>query len=257
MNPETKPIVVDLPQFEEIEIYPVHDLHYGNECFDAHKWNELSKLILEKENRYVVFVGDLMENAVPNSKSDVFTQTATPREQQDFVESVFKQFADRTLAIVDGNHEYNRSTRMAGLYPLFSAACVARIDEKYRSAYAILDLGLGSNGNRISRAVGYITHRAKDLKTFASVDTLEGFDFMLCGHDHDPKEHPRAHVRYNRQRHELSMHSIEQVNAGSFLSYGGYGVRLGLRPQSDKLYKLIVKARPQRQVALETVGFYL
>ena len=118
MLPETVPVVCDYPQFDEIEIYPIHDLHYGNECFDAHKWNELTKLILAKENRFCIFVGDLMENAVPNSKSDVFSQTATPREQQEFIESVFKQFADRTLAIVDGNHEFNRSTRFAGLYPL-------------------------------------------------------------------------------------------------------------------------------------------
>ena len=180
MIPESVPIVIDRAEFDDVEIYPIHDLHYGNECFDAHKWNVLTKHILDQPNRLVVFVGDLMENCVPSNKnSDMFTQTATPREQQEFVESVFKQFADRTLAIVDGNHEFNRSTRNCGLYPLYSASCIAKVEDKYRSAYAIIDFGFGNKANRMSRAVGFVCHRAKDLKSFSSVDATEGFDFLL------------------------------------------------------------------------------
>lgn len=255
MISERVPIVVDLPDFEEIEIYPIHDLHYGNEMFNAHKFNELTAHILAEPNRFVCFVGDLMENAVPNSKSDVFSQNATPREQQEFVEATFKQFGDRILAIVDGNHEFNRSTRMVGLYPLYNAACVAHLDDRYRSAYAILDVGLGHG--RLSRGVGFITHRAKELKTFGSVDALEGFDFMLCGHDHDPKDHARAHLVYNKVRRTLSIRNVEQVNSGSFLDYGGYGARSGYRPQSSKMYKLVIHAEKDRLVSIETVGFYI
>lgn len=258
MNPETIPIVVNRPELETIEIFPIHDLHYGSELFDAHKWNELTSLILSEPNRMVVFVGDLMENSVPSSShSDCFSQTATPREQQAFVESVFRQFADRTLAIVDGNHEFNRSTRNCGLYPLYNAACVARVDDYYRSAYAVLDIGLGNPDGRLSRAVGFVTHRAKDMKTFGAVDALEGFNFLVCGHDHDPHEHPRAHLCYDRQRRELTRKSIEQVDSGSFLKFGGYGARAGYRPQSDKCYKLVIRARRDRQIAIETVGFYV
>ena len=56
MLPENVSIIVDLPQFDTIEIYPVHDLHYGNEMFDAHKWNELAKLIHAEDNRFIVWV---------------------------------------------------------------------------------------------------------------------------------------------------------------------------------------------------------
>lgn len=258
MTPEETPIVVNFPEHDSIEIFPIHDLHYGSSLFDAHKWNALTSLILSEPNRMVVFVGDLMENSIPSSShSDCFEQTATPREQQAFVESVFKQFSDRTLAIVDGNHEYNRSSRTCGLYPLYNAACIARVDEKYRSAFAVLDIGVGNISKRISRAVGFITHRAKDMKSFASVDALEGFDFLFCGHDHDPHDHPRAHLCYDHQRRELSRKSIEQIDSGSFLRFGGYGARAGYRPQSDKLYKLVIRAKPDRQISMETVGFYV
>lgn len=256
MYPEKVPIIIDKPEFDVIEVYAIHDLHYGNECFDAAKWNRLSKMILDKPNAFVVFVGDLMENAIPGSKSDMFSQTATPREQQDFVESVFKQFADRTLAIVDGNHEYNRSTRTAGLFPLYTAACLAKIDHLYRSAFAVLDLGFGNNSGRMSRAVGLITHKAKDMKSFASVDMTEGFDFLFCGHDHDPHDHPRAHIIYDRQRKEVTKKSVEQIDNGSFLEFGGYGARGGFRALSDKMYRIVFTALPHRQKSVETVGFY-
>lgn len=256
MTPENVPIIINLPTVEQVEIYPIHDLHYGNELFDAHKWNELSKLILSEPNRYVIWVGDLMENTVQSSKGDIYTQTASPREQREFVESLFRQFSKRTLAIVDGNHEYNRSTRYAGLYPLYDAACLARIEDKYRSAYAVVDLGIGEP-ERLSRAVGFVSHRAKDMKSFASVDCLEGFTYLFCGHDHDPHEHPRAHLVYDRQRREVSVKSVEQIDSGSFLRYGGYAVRAGMRPQSDKMYKLVLRAQRYRQVSVETVGFYV
>lgn len=257
MIPESIPIVIDKPEFDTVEIFGVHDLHYGNECFDSHRWNEFTKLILSEPNRFVVFVGDLMENAVPNSKSDVFSQTATPREQHEFVESIFKQFANRTLAIVDGNHEFNRSTRLCGLFPLYSAACIAGIEDKYRSAFSVVDFGFGNVENRLCRSVGFVAHQMKDLKNFGAIDATEGFDWAWHGHDHEPNEHPRGHLIYNRQRREVRLKNCENLDNGSFLTFGGYGARGGFRPKAEKLYKLVLHARPQRQIAVETVGFYV
>lgn len=257
MYPESVPIIINRPEFETVEIYPIHDLHYGNECFDEHKWNELSRHILAEPNRMVCFIGDLMENIVPNSRGDIFSQMYTPREQQDFVVSVFRQFRERTLCVIDGNHEYNRSTRMAGLYPLLSACVIAEIEPLYRSAYSVLDFGFGNIDNRLSRVVGFCCHRTKELKSFSSVDALEGFDFVLTGHDHDPKDHARAHLTYDRQRKEIGTRSVEMINCGSYLKYGGYGARGGYRPQSDKIYKLVLHAHRNRQKSIETVGFYI
>lgn len=257
MIPESIPIVIDTT-FDEIEIYPVHDLHYGDENFDSHKWNALTQMILAKPNAMVAFVGDLMQAAIPNSKSDMFSQRATLREQQDFVTSIFKQFAGRICAIVDGNHE-DRCARTCGLFPLYTSACLAgeSVEDKYRSTHAVVDIGLKTNHDKPSRVVGFICHKSKDLKSFSSVDALEGFDFMFSGHDHEPRDHARGHLCYDRQRREIKVRSVEFLNSGSFLTYGGYGARAGYRPKSDKMYKLIVRNCGNRQKAIETVGFYI
>ena len=259
MYPETKPIVYNCPkEFDTIEVYPIHDLHYGNECFDTHKWNKLRDHILSEPNRYVVWVGDLMENALPNSKSSPLSQLHSPLEQREFVAEQFKALKDRTIGCVDGNHELNRSTKFAGLFPLFDAACIAQIDHLYRSTYAVLDIsvGMGADGHaeRQYRYIGFLTHKAKDMKSFATTDFLEGIDFVLCGHDHEPKEHSRAKLVYNKTKRTITFKPVEMVNCGSFLSFGGYGAASGYRPQSDKMYKLILYGNQQR---IDTVGFYV
>lgn len=259
MYPETKPILFKCPaKFDTVVIYPIHDLHYGNECFNLQKWNYLKKEILEAPNTYVIWIGDLMENAVPGSKSDVFSQMYSPLDQREFVTEQFKDLADRTIAIVDGNHEHNRSTKMAGLYPLYDCACIAKIEERYRSAYAVIDIsvGTGKDGHKNPQHyIGYATHRAKELKSFAACDQLDGFDFFLYGHDHDPHEHPRAKLCYNSQQKVVSFKSCEMINSGSFLNYGGYAPRGAYRPLSDKVYKMVLHGG--RHPSIETIGFYV
>ena len=104
---------------------------------------------------------------------------------------------------------------------------------------------------------GFLTHRAKELKGWSTADTLEGFDFVVYGHDHDPKEHARAHLVYDPQNKNLKTKSIEMVNAGSFLEYGDYAARAAYRPTSDKLYKIILCPRNNTDKRMATVGFYL
>ena len=260
MYPETKPIIFNCPKdYETIELFPIHDLHYGNECLNLSKWNRLHDLILAEPNRYVVWVGDLMENAIPNSKSSVFDQMYSPQEQKEYITALFKEFKHRTIAILDGNHELNRSTRMCGLYPLLDCAAIAGISDRFRSAYAILDIGVGDKAHHAIgkqlRYFGFATHRAKSLKSFASVDALEGFDFFLSGHDHEATDHPRGKLVYNSQKRTVSFKSVDVLNCGSFLSYGGYGAQAGYRPKSDKLYKLVLHSGREKRI--ETIGFYL
>ena len=96
--PDWQPITVDLPtEWEFAHLYFVHDLHYGSELFDERKWTRLKNRILSDKCGKVLFIGDLFENAIPGSKSDMFTQTANPAEQKEFVA---KQFVDKISGIV-------------------------------------------------------------------------------------------------------------------------------------------------------------
>lgn len=261
MLPDMKPIMFNCPkEYDTVEIYPIHDLHYGNEQFDMNRWKRLKAEILNQPNRYCIFVGDLMEMAVPGSKSDVFSQTVPPEAQKEWISYEIGELKDRTIAVVPGNHEHNRATKLCGLYPLYDACCWARIQDKYRENFAVVDIGVSARHEKEQRQyhyVGFITHKAKELKNWSTADTLEGFDFVLYGHDHDPKEHARAHLVYDAKNKVVTTKSIETVNAGSFLKYGGYAARAAYRPPADKLYKLVLCPEGKYKKRIETVGFYL
>lgn len=259
MQPDTKPIIFNAPtEFSEIEIYAIHDLHYGNRQFNLKKWKKLKEEILSQPNRYCVMVGDMMEMAIPGSKSDTFYQTVPPEMQKEWIAYEMGELADRIIAVTSGNHEHNRATKICGLYPLYDACCWARIQDRYRENFAVVDLGVGRRDKgRQYHYAGFLTHKARDLKGWSTVDTLEGFDFMVYGHDHDPKEHARAHLVYYPQNKSVRTKSIETINAGSFLEYGDYAARAAYRPPSDKLYKIVLCPRSDVDKQMRTVGFYL
>ncbi|MBR5823627.1 MAG: hypothetical protein IKY67_05760 [Paludibacteraceae bacterium] len=123
--------MIDLPfNIPYADIYFIHDVHYGSELFDGKKWEELKNIILTDDKAYICWVGDLMENAIPNSKSDMFTQKHSPAEQKEWVVEQFKDLAHKTLAVVAGNHERNRTTKVSGLYPLYDCCLIAGIMER-------------------------------------------------------------------------------------------------------------------------------
>lgn len=261
MLPDFKPILfVTDPSLASVELYFAHDLHKGSAQFDDKKWTSFKREVLSSPNRFVVFVGDLMENATPSSKSDMFYQTMPPHEQKEWVSEQFRELKDRIVGVTPGNHERNRSTRTCGLFPLYDACAIAGIEERYRPHFLMLDLAVGTrlkSGKKYPQQIhypGFCVHRAKDMRSFSSSDAIDGIDFFACGHDHDPKDRPRGKLVYDPTAKQLSEKTVEVVNCGSFLDYGGYAVDSGYRPTGAKLYKLVLDGRDK---AITSVGFQL
>ena len=252
------PILIKLPITEEyVDIYFVHDMHFGSELFDEKKWERLKNIILNDEHAYVCIIGDVMENAIPNSKSDMFTQTHSPTEQKEWATEQFKELSPKIIVVVPGNHEHNRTTKVSGLYPLYDCCLLAGIGEKYRDTIAFVDIAIGTyNGKKTRQThyVGQIQHRAKDAKNYHSSDYTDGIDFFASGHDHEPKDKPRAKLVYDQQNKSIYKRNVECVDCGSFCTFGGYGAKGAYRPQSDKIYKLRLFGHKKR---METTGFYV
>ena len=257
MQSDYKPILYNIEKSDNATIYFIHDLHYGNRNFDSRKWNDLLDMILKDPNSYVVFIGDMMENVVPNSKGDIFYQEVDPHEQKMWVTGVFKQLADKIICVTDGNHERNRTTKYTGMFPLYDACLMAGIADRYRPHFCVVDIGIGkrkdSGCGRAVHYVGFAVHRATDQVKFHSCDALEGFDFFAFGHDHAPKDKPRGKLVFDTKNKTLREKDIEVINCGSFLNYGGYAPDSAYRPSATKIYKMIIGGDEKW---IETVGFH-
>lgn len=254
-----QPIVIDTPkEFPYIEIYFIHDLHKGNHLFDQKKWDGLKREIMAEPYRYAVHIGDALENATPNSKSDMFYQTIPPHEQKEWYTEQLIDMGEKTLLVVDGNHEKNRTTKVCGMFPLYDACLAAGIKDRYRPHFAMLDIGAGrrrdTGADKQVRYFGYCVHKAKSQTNFSSADTIDGIDFFAYGHDHNPKDIPRAKLVYDSKNKKLTEKSIEVINSGSFLTYGGYAADSAYRPASSKMYKLILDGTRKN---IKSLGFYV
>ena len=252
------PVLINLPlTLEYADIYFIHDLHFGSESFDGKKWDKLKNIILNDENAYVCMIGDLFENAIPNSKSDMFTQTHSPAEQKEWVTQQLKDLSEKVLVVVPGNHESNRTTKVSGLYPLYDCCLLAGMGEKYRDTIGFVDIAVGKYRGRTTRQTHYfgqVQHKAKDLKNYHSSDYTDGIDFFASGHDHETKDKPRAKLIFDPHNKQIYKRNIECIDCGSFCTFGGYGAKNAYRPQSDKIYKLRLFGNDKK---METTGFYV
>lgn len=255
--PDNVPILCKLPKdIEYADIYFLHDVHFGSELFNEQKWKSLKKQIQDNEYSYVCWVGDIMENAVPNSKSDMFTQKYSPAEQKEWAAQELFDLRKKTLSVVSGNHESNRTTKHCGLYPLYDICMLAGVDDKYRETVAYLDIGIGirRDKKRQIHYFGQTQHRARDLQGYGTSDYTDGIDFFAFGHDHSPKDKPRAKMVFDQHNKVVYKRNIENINCGSFCKFGGYGAKSAYRPQSDKMYKLRIFGGEKK---METTGFYV
>lgn len=159
---------------------------------------------------------------------------------------------------MDGNHEFNRASKDADMFPLFDISLALGIEDRYRSEGAVVDIGVGdyshSNSGRQVRYVGRIQHKAQMLKNYGSSDGWEGIDFFVYGHDHRPCDLPRSKMVYDTKNKTISEKPIENIDCGSFLNFGGYGERNGYRAASQKKFSLILDGKKK---LIETRGFYL
>lgn len=101
---------------DKITIYPLGDWHYGspqcNEVFISKTINEIE----QTKGAYAVLMGDLIENAILGSRSDVYKQLVSPEDQIEHVIELLTPIKGKILFAIAGNHE-QRTMRVVGLNP--------------------------------------------------------------------------------------------------------------------------------------------
>lgn len=259
MKSSRVPILVNLPMsLETAKIYLASDIHNGSAEFDEKRWNKFEEL-LKPDDSFVIFAGDQCEYATRSSKSDVYTQTLSPRQQKDWWIDHLTPFAKegKVLCMVDGNHEYNRASKDADDFPIYDIALALGIQDRYRSEGTFLDIGVGDGGHGREKQVHYVgrvQHKAKNTGKFGTVDAFDGIDFFVSGHTHTPMDLPRAKLVYDSKNKSVSEKDVENIVCGHFLRFGSYVEREGYRPASTKLYMAMLSGKKKD---IKTLGFHL
>lgn len=223
-----------------LEIIPLADIHYGDKHCDYEKLREQLKYIENNPNVYCVLNGDLIDNAIKNSVSDVYSQDKNPMEQIEGVVNEFKPIKDKILAVTTGNHEA-RTWKWDGI-DITKLFCMALgIEDKYAKESALLYIKFGEK-TRLGHKSPiwysiYLAHgsgggRKEGAKAIRLADmaSIVDADVYIHSHTHLPMIMKQDYFRPCPSNYSVQQITRLFVNTASYLRYGGYGEALEMKP---------------------------
>jgi UDP-2,3-diacylglucosamine pyrophosphatase LpxH len=246
-----------------MELYPLVDLHIGDGNTDVKLFKRFIGYILEQPYRYITLQGDLMNNALKNSVSNVYNESMSPREQKLFLINELRPLADRILCIVPGNHEA-RSAKEADVSLMEDLAIALNKHELYQENGCFLKVTLGTqtrNGKRVAYNGLCVHGSGGGAKTGASVNRLEdyaysieGLDLAITGHTHKYWASVPSKIVIDDKNEVIRQRNFACVNASAWQNYGGYGFRWMLKPGRKGVSPIILHGTKKQIDVIMSTG---
>ena len=234
MLDDFQPIIHEL-EGRDIRLYPVADVHIGAAEAALPEFEAFLRKVKDDPDAYICIVGDLLNNAVKSSVSDVYRETMSPSAAVDYAVEKLQPIADRILAIVGGNHE-RRSTKEVDLDPLYCVASMLRrsdgssLQDIYRPSMAFMRVKLKRGRVKDTYAI-MMTHGKSQAKKKRFSAIVEGVDAQIYAHTHTPDVLKPARIRFN-ESNKVSIHDVVTLTACSWVKAGGYSLQGLFEPQA-------------------------
>lgn len=266
MIDDLMPVVVDLPAGKDVVVYPISDLHYGSPQFAEKAWSNFTAKLMSEPNSYIVIAGDMLNNALKSSVSNIYEETCRPSEQKRWLAEQLRPLAEsgKILCGVSGNHE-RRSEKDSDYNPLYDVFCKLNIENCFRANAAFLILRLGcdtqrtANGKYRPTYTFCVTHGAGGGMLIGSSANrserfgmaIDGLDVFVSGHTHKPVTFPAAKIVIDPRNKQITTKSFTVVTATSWLDYGGYPLQKMMTPVAHELCEIQLSAVGKRVRVLQ------
>ena len=260
MTPDFELITHKFPN-KDIKIYPIADVHLGAREHLDREWKVFCTEILKDENAYIILAGDLINNALKNSVSNVYEETMRPREQKRIMVEMLTPLRDRILAATSGNHE-RRSAKEADDDVTYDIMCKLDLEHLYRENIAIVKIQMGNNrthGESNPTYVLAVTHGAGGgMLTGAAVNRAErfgyvwdGIDALIVGHTHKPFDTEPVKLKVDPRQNKVYYTPFRVISVSSWLAYGGYAVRKMLLPAGNTRHIMTLRGN-HKEIRIES-----
>lgn len=241
-------IRIDLDRnLEYIELVPIADAHIGDSLCDMELLKREIDYVRTNPNAYAVLNGDLLNNAIKSSVSDIYSERLSPMQQLELAISLLTPIKDKILCVTSGNHE-DRSYKTDGI-DLTKLLCREMgLEDRYSNASCLLFIRFGelrraeTNGSGNNRKVCYtvyVTHGSgggsKTGSKANKASDLAGIidsDIYITSHFHTPIAFKEAYHRTDVRNSTVALVDKLFVVTSSFLNYGGYGEKFNFKPTS-------------------------
>lgn len=232
----------EIPDNDDVVIYPIADVHLGAIEHMEREWDAFCQSVMMSPRAFIILGGDLINNATKSSVSNVYEETIRPREQKAQMVKRLEPLRERILCAVPGNHEL-RSAKEVDDDPVYDIMCKLDLEDLYRENIAFVKIKIGKKGTDGEHNPSYVivvSHGAGGgILTGGSVNraerfgyTIDGADMLIVGHTHKPFVTAPEKIQIDRHNERISMVPFRVVSCTSWLNYGGYAARKMLNPAS-------------------------
>lgn len=239
MLPDFEIIQKNIKTRRPITIYPIADLHHGAEESMEQLFMGFIDHIKRTPNAYIIIAGDMLDNGVKNSLTNVYRQRYMPAEAKRMLAKMLEPARDRILCGTGGNHEF-RSSREVDDDPLYDVFAKLDIEDRYRQNMAFLKLCVGNvDGAGLTNPTYSIVvnHGSGGGMTGAAVNraekfgyVLDGADLLILGHSHKQFDTTPGKIKIDLHNNKVSIKPFKVCSVSSWLAYGGYPVRAMMPP---------------------------
>lgn len=217
-----------------VKVWAVADVHIGSRECDMDGFKAFLDKVSKDGNAYIVLVGDIINNGVKDSLTNVYEETMPPSCQVEEAVRLLTPVKDRILGAVGGNHEA-RSRKAVDLDPMYAIMCMMGIQHLYRTNFAMLRVIL-AKGNTKQRYALMLIHGKTENKKRQFAYSVEGVDAIVSGHTHNGIVEKPARLVFT-SRNNVLVKPLVSLTATSWLTYGGYA--------AAALYKPAATSAPQ------------
>lgn len=233
MLDDFQPIIHEL-EGRDIRLYPVADVHIGAAEAALPEFEAFLHRIAKDKDAYIVLCGDIINNGIRDSLTNVYEETMPPSAQIEKAAELLAPVKDKILGAVGGNHEA-RSRRAVDLDPMHTIMVMLGIGYLYRTNFAMLRVIL-ANGNTKQRYALMLIHGKTENKKRQFAYSVEGVDAIVSGHTHNGIVEKPARLVFT-SRNNVLVKPLVSLTATSWLTYGGYA--------AAALYKPAATSAPQ------------
>lgn len=257
MLPDFNMIIHKFPDREDITIYPIADVHLGaRECMEQ-EFIQFIQTVAKTPNTYICLLGDLLNNAVKSSVSNIYEEMYRPSEAKKMMAKILEPARDHILFSVTGNHE-RRSSKEVDADLNADIMCKLDLEHLHRENVAFVKLQFGEqdrkSGSRLSgekrpcyTIVGMHGSSSGSL-TGASINknermayAIDNCDCMIVGHSHRPAVTQPGKVYIDTRNNQVKIKPFKVITATSWINWGGYSAQKQLTPTTHALQTLTLR----------------
>ena len=259
MQNEIIPVKINLTdkigKENNLKLYVLSDVHLGDAHCNIGLLKTIIKNIQETPNMYCVLLGDILNTALKNSKSDIYSETMNVATAQKMAYDLLCPIKDKIIGIVPGNHE-NRVWRETGVNISLWLADKLGITDKYRNEAITLSIKFGSDidGNPFCINIfGQHGAYGTGRKIGTSLSAIEDMDGIVNNADCYIRAHTHQQVNGSRVVYAFNQYgNIDRkvkfyYNSPSLLDYGGYGMDKGYKPGDNSPAYINIRAVSSRE----------